>query len=138
MADDGERCADGGGFLRRRCGRTPILSHCVYCGAPFCDAHGSRGPDFEDVCARARCVAKRDDVRAHRTWRQRQRAANELSQCAIESCGERMRVTCSQCGLQACEAHVDDYTITSRRTDPPTRVAAVLCDHCAARRALWD
>lgn len=138
MAADGDRCAHGGGLLRRRCGRTPTESTCVYCGQAFCELHGERGEDFEDVCTRVVCQAKRDDVRAHRVWRDRQRAANQLAQCAIESCGERMSVTCSQCDLQCCEEHVGNHTITSRRTSPPSQVRVVLCDHCKERRSLWD
>lgn len=137
MIAEGETCAYGGGFLRRGCGR-PALSTCVYCAEAFCERHGERGPDYEDVCSRSVCQRKRDDVAAHNAWRGRQMAANQLSMCANEQCQERMRHECSQCRLRFCAEHVSERHITSRVTMPPTRVLALLCDHCASRRDLWD
>lgn len=132
----GGTCSHGGGLFRRACGRESI-SECVYCGRPFCDAHGTLGPEHADVCARRTCRAKQADLAAHLEWRERVRPANAVSVCAQQGCSERMIHECSQCRLMFCAEHVKEKNVLSRRTDPPTRVLAVVCGHCATRRKVW-
>ena len=133
----GELCEFGGGLFRTACGREAV-SECVYCGRPFCEWHGERGPDFADVCSRRACRAKQRDLAEHLAWRERSRAANATAVCAQEQCQERMRHECSQCRLQFCAEHVSEASVVSRRTEPPRRVLAVVCSHCLQRRKLWD
>ena len=47
-------CEHGGGLFRSVCGREAV-AECVYCGKPFCETHGEKGPDFTDVCDRKNC-----------------------------------------------------------------------------------
>lgn len=132
-----EACAHGGGLFRSRCGARAIGA-CVYCGRAFCGAHGERGPEFADVCGRKRCQTKQLDVDAHQEWRRGAARANRTSVCADERCASRMRHECSRCRLMFCDDHVQERHITDRTQDPPARVIAVICDHCAGRRKLWD
>ena len=129
-------CAHGGGLLRRACGY-PAVAECVYCGRPFCAAHGERGPDFTDACDRKECAAKLRDVAEHQDWKRRVAAANGVSVCAHEECAQRMHHQCSQCGLLFCDEHVKQRTILNRRVDPPREELGVVCTHCQERRKLW-
>ena len=133
----GVRCAFSRGFLRGRCGRD-ASGQCVYCGDAFCGDHGVHGEDYLEVCKRAKCRAKLDDVRSHQEWVRRVRDANDLKICAIEECRVPMQHQCTRCRLIFCTGHLQAMEITERRHDPPRQVAAVLCDHCASRRKLWD
>jgi hypothetical protein len=132
-----EPCDFGGRFWRAGCGRTAI-AECVYCGHPFCDIHGERGPDYADACSRRRCRAKVADLAAHQAWRQQAQVANGISVCAADGCGERMQHACSRCRLTFCPAHVQERTILNRRTSPARRELALVCGHCHDRRKLWD
>lgn len=137
MIQVGVRCTFSRGFLRGGCGRD-ASGQCVYCGEAFCDDHGVHGEDYLEVCNRPKCRAKLDDVQSHQDWIRRMRVANDLKICAIEVCRAPMQHECSRCRLLFCTDHLRAMEITDRRTDPPRRVAAVLCNHCAARRKLWD
>jgi hypothetical protein len=63
---------------------------------------------------------------------------NDLEICAIEECRLPMQDQCARCRLIFCIGHLQSMEIMEHRYDPPLRMAAVLCDHCAARRKLWD
>lgn len=130
-------CDFGGGLLRHSC-RREAISECVYCGHPFCERHGERGPDFTDACARRRCAAKLRDVVAHQEWRDRVRHANDISVCAQEECQERMHHQCSRCRLLFCTAHVTQVTVVYHDVQPPKKDFALACLHCKDRRKLWS
>lgn len=132
-----QSCEFGSGFLRRGCGRDAVTD-CVYCGRPFCEQHGERAEDYMDVCAARRCSEKLRDVRAHAQWRQRMSDSNRVSVCASEHCAERMHNQCSRCRLVFCPDHVREREVSDHSTQPPTKVLAIVCDHCVARRRLWD
>lgn len=131
------RCDFGGSLLRSGCGRPPI-TECVYCGHPFCEAHGERGPDFTDACHRKRCRAKLRDVIAHQEWRNHVRHANAVSMCAQEDCAERMHHQCSRCRLFFCGEHVSQVTIVYHDVQPARKDLALACGHCKERRKLWS
>jgi hypothetical protein len=137
MIQIGLRCTFSRGFLRGSCGHDSD-GQCVYCGAIFCDDHGVHGEDYLEVCNRPKCRAKLDDVQSHQDWIRRVRAANDLKICAIETCKIPMQHQCTRCQLIFCTQHLTAMRITERRYAPPRQVAVVLCDHCAARRKLWD
>ncbi len=130
-------CETGGGLLRRSCGREAVAA-CVYCGRAFCGEHGERGENFADVCSRSKCQAKQRDMEAHGEWRRRMQAANAVSICAQEGCGERMRHSCYRCHLMFCDIHLHERNIVDRRVDPPQKLRAFVCDHCHERRKVWD
>lgn len=129
-------CEHGGGLLRRTCGRE-ALADCVYCGKPFCEAHGEQGPDYTNVCDRKACMVKRQDVQEHLQWKQRVYNANRISICAHEGCEDRMHHVCSRCKIMFCAAHVREETVVIRGTRPPRRELTVVCFHCRDRRRLW-
>ncbi|MBM4414867.1 MAG: hypothetical protein FJ035_01035 [Chloroflexi bacterium] len=134
-----EPCDYGGRFWRAGCG-CQAVAECVYCGHPFCEAHGDCGlaPDFTAACHRRACRAKVADLAAHLAWRQRQQVANNVSQCAAEGCGERRQHACSRCRLLFCAAHVHERTVLNRLTTPARRELALVCEHCHERSKLWD
>lgn len=136
MAAEGA-CASGGGFLRRACGR-PSVGVCVYCAAPFCMDHGTRHPDYYEVCRRKLCLAKFADVEAHHRWVEEHRSANGMSMCAEDGCQERMQHSCQRCRLRFCDRHLLDQQVKEHRMEGVVRVVLLLCPHCAARRSLWD
>jgi hypothetical protein len=132
-----KRCAFSHGFLRSGCGRD-ASGQCVYCGETFCDEHGIHGEDYLEVCDRWKCRAKLDDVRLHQDWVSRMRSANDVQICAGEWCRVPMQHQCMRCRLMFCTEHLRAMEIKERRYDPPRQMAAVLCEHCVARRKLWD
>jgi hypothetical protein len=124
-------------MLRRACGREAITS-CVYCGEPFCANHGDRGPDFQDVCHRRPCSAKKEDLEVHVQWRRQVSAANNVSMCAQPECAERMRHSCSQCRLLFCDEHVHERDLKDSRVQPARKVRLLVCAHCFERRKIWE
>lgn len=130
-------CTYSTGMLRRACGREVIAS-CVYCGEPFCESHGDRGPDFQDVCHRRACAAKQEDLRVHTAWRVQVAVSNRVSICAEIECGERMRFSCSQCRLLFCDTHVREHDVKDTRVQPPQKKRALVCAHCIERRKVWE
>jgi hypothetical protein len=133
----GVRCRFGRGFIRGGCGND-ASGQCVYCGDPFCGEHGVHCEDYLEICDRPKCRAKLDDVQSHQDWVRLVRAVNDLEICAIEECRLPMQDQCARCRLIFCIGHLQSMEIMEHRYDPPLRMAAVLCDHCAARRKLWD
>ena len=130
-------CTHPVGFLRRDCGRVAVTA-CVYCGEPFCENHGVRGPDYLDVCRRSACVAKLEDLQQHLAWRAQVSNANRVSVCAALDCSERMRHACSQCRLLFCEAHVSEHDVKDTRVLPARKVRTLVCEHCLERRKIWE
>ena len=137
MIQVGLACSFSKGFLRGSCGQQ-ATGQCVYCGEPFCGLHGVLGDDYLEVCNRAKCRAKCDDVESHRAWIERVRGANSVSMCAIEGCQTRMQHECGRCRLTFCNEHLKPMRIVERSKVPPREVTLVLCSHCVARRKLWD
>lgn len=130
-------CTYPTGMLRRACGRDGVTS-CVYCGEPFCEVHGDRGADYQDVCHRRACAAKQQDLETHTSWRRHVAIANEISICAELECGERMRFSCSQCRLLFCDVHVSEHDVKDTRVQPPQKVRVLVCSHCVQRRRVWE
>jgi hypothetical protein len=125
------------GLMRRACGRASVTS-CVYCGEPFCETHGVRGEDYQDVCHRRACATKLHDLELHLAWRAQVIHSNRVSVCAEFECGERMRHACSQCRLLFCEVHVREHDVKDMRTVPPQKIRVLVCAHCIERRKVWE
>jgi len=138
MIQVGVDCTFKRGFLRSGCGND-ASGRCVYCDEPFCNDHGVFGEDYLEVCDRPKCRAKLDDVVSHQEWIRRVRGANDMNLCANEACRQSMLHQCSRCRLLFCTGHLNSMEITEHRSyGPPQQIAAIVCDHCAARRKLWD
>jgi hypothetical protein len=133
----GETCTYPGGLMRRACGR-PTVTACVYCGEPFCDHHGTRHENYTDVCTRRACETKQEDLRLHLEWKARVTVSNDVSFCAQEECGERMRHQCSQCHLLFCADHVTEQDVAESRARGARKVRLLMCTHCVARRKIWE
>lgn len=131
-----EQCSYRAGLLRPGCGRDAIAL-CVYCGAPFCEQHGERHPDYVDVCSRRRCRQKYVDVQAHHEFIEKRRHANRVAVCAHEGCQERMRHRCARCLLEFCVEHVRQQDVSDPADPRRTKTKALVCEHCQARRKLW-
>ncbi len=127
-----------GGFLRKRsCGRT-ATGQCVYCGEPFCDAHGFHGEEYYEVCDRPRCREKYDDLGHHRDWVARHRHDNMAGNCAADGCEADPEIGCQRCTLRFCPQHLRPRTVREGDLDRVKTVQLMLCPHCSERRRLWD
>lgn len=124
-------------FFRRVC-KNSFLGQCVYCNLRFCERHGVIGSNYLEVCNRSECLAKKADVEMHLQWKIRVRVANEEQVCAIESCNSFMEIQCNRCQLFFCKFHLKVADIMEFGTGNSQKISAVLCDHCFARRIIWD
>lgn len=129
-------CAHKNGLFRGVCNAT-ATGQCVYCGANFCDQHGTHGEDYYEICSRERCRAKFEDLQAHRVWVQRQYQDNVAGYCALERCQDAPEVGCQRCMLRFCPAHVKAASVTQRQLDQSTEIM-MLCLHCVARLRIWE
>ncbi|GMU41550.1 MAG: hypothetical protein AMXMBFR23_24160 [Chloroflexota bacterium] len=126
-----------GRLVRRACG-APASGWCVYCGEPFCDAHGEHGADYLQVCSRTECATKQRDVDAHREWVRTNYVRSRAGICVADDCREPNEHECQRCRLRFCPDHLRVGTVTEHSTGGPQRVTMMLCPHCLARRKLWD
>jgi hypothetical protein len=130
-------CTYGGGFFRRACGGSPA-GQCVYCGGPFCAAHGEHGADYHEVCVRTGCQAKYRDVQQHRDWIIAHRHANRGGRCADDGCDQPMEHMCERCRLRYCRDHLRLKQVIEQKGDRKQRRTLLLCPHCRERRRIWD
>ena len=133
-------CSMGASLLRHGC-EQPVVARCVYCGRGFCAVHGERRPDHQDVCSRRVCRRKGRDINSHLEWRRVAGEANDVSACAAEGCEERMEHRCVRCRLMFCLEDLGERRLTealpgARGSGEDER--GLVCEHCTARRRVWD
>ena len=124
-------------IFRRKC-RVDSVGQCVYCDFRFCESHGVIGPNYLEVCNKVRCLTKKADVEIHRQWKLRVKISNEEKICAIELCESAMEMQCNRCLLVFCKFHLKVADIIEFSMGHSQKISAVLCDHCFARRIIWD
>ena len=124
-------------IFRRKC-RNDSFGQCVYCNLQFCESHGVVGPKYLEVCNDTKCMAKKTDIEMHQHWKHQVKAANEKKICAIESCNSTMERQCNRCQLIFCKFHLKVADIMEFGIGYSQKIPAVLCDHCFARRVIWD
>lgn len=126
--------------LRRRfraCGQAGIAI-CQYCGRSFCEEHGARLRDGQEICSRPICAQKRADLEEHTAYKQAVAQRNAERSCGREGCERQVSGQCSKCAGLFCAAHLDERAIEERRGATVVRVWGSLCPHCAKRRRLWS
>lgn len=110
---------------------------CQYCGRPFCERHGVRLDDGQEVCSRRFCVAKREDLVVHLAYKEAVGVRNEQRQCGIDACLYPVSGRCVRCSGYFCGKHVDSREETIFEGPVKVRRMATLCHHCHARRPIW-
>jgi len=134
------RCSFKSGtfVFKRGCGE-PATALCVYCNEPFCDAHGTHGEEYYEICARDRCQAKYRDLGDHADWVRKHHHDNLAGYCAADECEEALDIPCERCGLRFCQPHVRSMSVrVVELLGGETMRTQLLCPHCVARRKIWD
>lgn len=122
-------------FLRK-CGR-PGIAICQYCGSSFCDEHGDRHDDGQEICARKVCQQKKADLEHYFVYKAAVTERNESRLCGDPACEEPPLGQCSKCRGLFCAGHLEQRDIDVQRATETARVRGVLCPHCRRRRRLW-
>ena len=128
------RCDLGGRF--RSC-RRPLLGQCQYCARGFCDQHGDRFGDRQEVCRRSSCQAKREDLERYDQFKVRTTARNDNNLCGIESCEESPPMRCERCGGHFCGDHLRQQLVEIVSGLERTPEIQRLCTYCVDRLSVW-
>ncbi len=122
--------------LLGKCGGDSIAK-CQYCGRPFCDRHGVRLKDGQEICARKECIAKRADLERHFAYKAAVGSRNDSRACGISDCGRELEAQCVRCNGLFCASHVHrrEETVLENQIKVPRM--ATLCRHCSERRHIW-
>jgi hypothetical protein len=129
MLESGATCQIKG--MLTACGAI-ATAQCVYCGRTFCPKHGEVMEDAYEVCSRKLCVEKKEELRAHLSYKDDVLERNLQRLCGIEVCQIDIQVQCNRCKGYFCVAHTRSWVETV--TEKPERT----CGHCLQRRSLWD
>ena len=120
-----------------RC-RRPLLGQCQYCAQGFCEAHGSRLDDGQEICSAKRCGRKRDDVAAHLVFKADAAERNAAGSCGLPGCGAEPAIGCDRCGRKFCAPHTGQVMLSAARGAGREAEVLKLCAHCRERLALWQ
>ena len=118
----------------RACGK-PGVAVCQYCGRSFCDEHGDRLGDNQEICHTKDCARKKEDLEQHFAYRANVSERNATQRCGEERCGTQAQFECSKCRGRFCVDHLRERTVELR--DGATMRGSV-CAHCHKRRKLWS
>jgi hypothetical protein len=121
----------------RACGK-PGIAVCQYCGRSFCEAHGTRLDDEQEICVRETCQAKKADVERFAVYKTEVVARNEQRLCGDPACALAPGGQCSKCQGLFCLDHLSEREIDQWQGGQMARVRGVLCPHCLRRRSLWE
>ena len=120
----------------RTCGQAGIAI-CQYCGSSFCEQHGARLEDGQEICSRPLCRRKRADLEQHLVYKESVAERNGERLCGEAKCGQPPVGACSKCRGLFCLGHLGQGAIEERRGSTVVRVRASLCGRCRKRRSLW-
>jgi hypothetical protein len=110
---------------------------CQYCGRLFCRKHGVFLEENQEVCNRKFCVAKREDLARHLTYKSAVMTRNETRLCGIEVCEHGISEQCARCKGYFCGMHVIAREEMIVENQVRVRRMATLCRHCWERRPIW-
>jgi len=117
--------------------RRPAVAVCQYCGRSFCDAHGGRQADGQEICSRDRCQQKKADLVRHLAYREAVAERNRERRCGEPNCRSGGGGQCSKCNGLFCLAHLQQEDLEERQGYSRVVRRASLCRHCRQRRGLW-
>jgi hypothetical protein len=123
--------------LFRTCGR-PGVAICQYCGRSFCEQHGDRLADGQEICRRTSCQKKKADLAQHFVYKESVARRNDERLCGAADCVRPPTGQCSKCRGFFCLRHLQDQEIEERRGSTAVRVRGSLCHNCHKRRRLWS
>jgi hypothetical protein len=118
------------------CGGESIAT-CQYCGRPFCGRHGVVLDDGQEICLRKECVAKREDLSRHLSYKDVVARLNEAHACGLPGCPAELAAQCIRCKGLFCAAHVHQRDETVLENQVRVHRMATLCRHCYDRRGIW-
>jgi hypothetical protein len=118
----------------RTCGR-PGIAVCQYCGRSFCNDHGARLEDGQEICNETTCGKKKDDLIRHFAFKETVAGRNAKELCGDDACAAAPKTQCSKCKGLFCLEHLTERTLEAH--DGSVSRAAV-CSHCHKRRKLWS
>lgn len=118
--------------------RGAAVAVCQYCGRSFCEAHGVRLEDGQEICARKRCQEKRSDLARHLAYKEAVAERNRQGLCGVAECHTRYGGQCSKCHGFYCLRHLQERQELVRKGMTTVARPASMCDHCWKRRPLWS
>jgi hypothetical protein len=121
----------------RACGK-PGAAVCQYCGRTFCEVHGMRLDDAQEVCARSTCQEKKADVERFMLYKGTATDRNERGGCGTAACGSAPGGQCSKCQALFCIEHLSEHEIEIWQGGSMVSVRGALCPYCVSRRRLWE
>lgn len=117
--------------------RRALVGQCQYCARGFCDRHGERFGEREEVCKRPSCQAKRLDLVAHLAFRATAVIRNGESCCGQPGCEAEPGQDCERCRAHYCVVHLQEEMTTLATYGARGIEVLRLCDHCAERMEIW-
>ena len=121
----------------RACGE-PGVAGCQYCGRSFCERHGARLGEGQEICSRALCQQKRADLEVHFAYKKSVGARNKERICGEADCGQAPGGQCSKCQGLFCFRHLEERAVEVRSGSTSSAALASVCRHCHKRRGLWS
>lgn len=121
----------------RTCGE-PGVAICQYCGRSFCQQHGERLADGQEICDGSGCQWKKADLERHFVYKELVMRRNRERLCGADDCGQAPSGQCSKCRGLFCLRHLHEKEIEERRGSAAVRVRGSLCRHCLKRLGLWS
>ena len=118
--------------------RHALVGQCQYCGRGFCERHGDRFGENEEVCGRKACQAKKRDVVAHTEYRQRALARNAGGECGYPQCDRDPVEPCKRCSARHCLDHLRRHLQTRQDRGELADGLIILCTHCLERVPTWQ
>lgn len=122
----------------RRC-RNEASGLCQYCGRAFCNKHGTRYHDGQEVCHRKICQKKMVELPHHLAYKARAEQLNRQSRCGLPGCTAPQWGQCSACGYFFCRGHIHPRTQTVRIGMVVESRPVSMCYHCWDRwQRIWS
>ena len=129
------KCELGG---RLRGCRRRLSGQCQYCARGFCEKHGERFGEHEEVCERESCQAKKNDLLAYQQFKIEAAARNDTNRCGIDPCELRPETFCERCSAHYCIEHLSQHVVEVVRGFERAPEMLRLCTYCVARISIWD
>ncbi len=111
---------------------------CQYCGRTFCEQHGAKLADGQEICHRPTCQEKRAELGRHLQFKQSAAARNRERLCGLPKCDGQAGGQCSKCQGLFCLRHLKQLDVEHRRGSTVIKSRGSVCRHCRDRRRLWS
>ncbi len=130
-----QKCEQGGRF--RSC-RKALAGQCQYCARGFCDNHGQRFGQHDEVCQRQACQAKKLDLENYLRFKLDSTARNDTNRCGIAICDTEPHTNCERCESHFCLEHLRQHLVEVIHGVERAPEILRLCEYCVERIPLWE